>query len=205
MNQLQYFLASLGSRKERRLALDLALGTSELPGKGWWMKDQRVLRTASTMRGRPEDGPVFERARKAGGFGVNRLFTQRDPYLEVTMGVAKYPSAADAQFVVGQANKIIRPKPSAPAKLLGERVKRDIDVLGVDACQTIEWDTSGPLGIGVVCWVAASIGAVYFLISYASIGEVPPWCEVLQLCERQVAKIRSHSSVAESTNIQAQP
>lgn len=207
-NELQYFVAGFGRWEERRLALDLALQTSELPGTEWWMADQRVLRTATTMRARPEDGAVFERARRSGGFSVTRLFTQREPYRALMCRVAKYASSQDAEFVVEQTQKLMALNPTSARGVIefsAQRTMTNIVVPGVDGYQAVELDANGPQGLEAISQLSANVGSIYFMVRGVSRGESHSWEDVLAVCDLQVAKIRSHPALAESDASAAQP
>ena len=188
MRNFQFLLAQIGPQAARRESLSMLLETSQLPGAGWAVLDQRSWRTGFTSK----TGEAARRARRARRFSAIRSFELAAESRWVWVEVMPFATAADAEAVLPRLPTLIVSNPRAKVTVTGERRLGPDEVADMAEYPFVyEQATSGEQGPSASRYAAGTVGHVVFIVATSEYGEGWAWAEVASVAEPLVARIRN--------------
>lgn len=188
MNNFEYLLAQIGPKSARRESLSMLLESSQLPGAGWTVLDQRSWRTGFTSK----TGEAARRARRARRFSAIRSFELAAQSRWVWVEVMPFATAVDAEAVLPSLPTLIVNNPRAKVTVTGERRLGPDEVAEMAQYPFVyEQATAGEHGPSASRYAAGTVGHVVFIVATSEYGEGWSWAEVASVAASLVARIRN--------------
>lgn len=185
MNLIQYGLAQIGRRGERRRSLAMLLDQDDLPFGIWTVKGTRSWRATGGSKGSPK------RVHDSKGFSAMRSFGEADSSRWLVTEVRPFASTLEAELEVPRLRSRLRPNRRSKVSTTEERIIGDQFVPGVDELFVYEQVTIGKAGRGVVRYIVGNVGHVLLTVISSGYDDSLAWSEVTSIATSQAEKIRS--------------
>ena len=185
--RIQFGLAQLGPKANKKAALSLILEAKDLPGEGWKRIDQRAWRAG--ILGAPT--PWSERARASHNLVSFRSFEQvgasRWLFFQVNPLVSHEDAmAALANHDLGSGLRNLR----SEVTIVDSYPIEGLSVPGFEAVRELDQNTTGPRGASKARSFYGVVGNTFILAAFSCLGDRWSWDEVHSIAQTQALRLK---------------